>query len=254
MFTILAWSLRTRLGKLAATKEAPGIKKKKEYGVIFWAMTVRRDTGARRCCHLDRTSLQVPRTAACSRFRLPASGRGSRPAEGWVSGVLPFLLPLSEGEQWDSRAGTPAHTPLPNTHTHTHPLLSSLPRKDKVFSFLSTVSISPLILTSPHHLFSIPTKGIQISPVPTEEIHTMKLQVSTLNSGSPTSNGLSPAQKPDCISLISSLFRTTEWLFQTSIPLRSLKVVRIHCPTGWNEKSILLSQRLGASDPTNPNS
>ena len=150
MFTILAWSLRTRLGKLAATKEAPGIKKKKkkEYGVNFWAMTVRRDTGARRCCHLDRTSLQVPRTAACSRFRLPASGRGSLAAKGWVSGVLPFLLPLSEGEQWDSQAGTPAHTPLPNTHTHTHThthTLSFPPSPERIKYFLSC-PLSPSLL------------------------------------------------------------------------------------------------------------
>ena len=178
------------------------------------------------------------------------------PRDGWVVSSH-FYFHYQRESNGTVRQGLQHTHPCPthtHTHTHTHTLLSSLPRKDKVFSFLSTVSISPLILTSPRHLFSIPTKGIQISPDPTEEIHTMKLQVSTLNSGSPTSNGLSPAQKSDCISLINSLFRTTEWLFQTSIPLRSLKVVRIHCPTGWNEKSILLSQRLGASDPTNPNS
>ena len=154
-------------------------------------MTVGRDTGTRHCCHLDRASLQVPRTAACSRFKLRVSGGGLLVAKGWESGVLPFLLPLSEGGHWDSQAGTPAHPHCPthtHTHTHTHarthalPLVSSLPREDKVFSFLSTVSVSSLILTSPRHLFSIPTKGIQISPVSTEEIHTMELPVSALNS------------------------------------------------------------------------
>ena len=85
------------------------------------------------------------------------------------------------GRQGLLHAPTAQHTHT-HTHTHTLPFVSSLPREDKVFSFLSTVSVSSLILTSPCHLFSIPTKGIQISPVPTEEIHTMELPVSALNS------------------------------------------------------------------------
>lgn len=69
---------------------------------------------------------------------------------------------------WDTAAIT--HTRM-HARTHALPLVSSLPREDKVFSFLSTVSVSSLILTSPRHLFSIPTKGIQISPVSTEDSH-----------------------------------------------------------------------------------
>ena len=102
-------------------------------------------------CPVERAWLPRDGRAVSSHFRFYYEREGA-------GKVRQGLLHTPTAQHTHTHTHTHAHT---HTHTHTThilPLLSSLPRENKVFSFLSTVSVSPLILTSPRRLFSIPTK------------------------------------------------------------------------------------------------